>query len=110
MFLVHANRLKFYADSQLNVTQELLETINHNDPHYNVVIAFLDLRYNRSTRRYELKAKWRGFADERPTWEPHSIMIEDVPDMFQTFLDSFPNKDVVQRARDSLSRSREGEV
>ena len=81
VFLIHANRLKFYSDSQLNITQELLETIDHNDPHCNVAVAFLYLRYNRSNRRYELKSKWRGFADELPTWEPLSILIEDAPDM-----------------------------
>ena len=32
--LVHANRLKYYTDSQLNVTQELMNTIDYNDIHY----------------------------------------------------------------------------
>ena len=39
--LVHANRIKFFADSQLNITQELLDKINHNDPHYNTVTKFM---------------------------------------------------------------------
>lgn len=46
--LVHANRLKFYADSKLNVTDELLESINHNDTQYSVVTKILGLRYNKS--------------------------------------------------------------
>lgn len=31
--LFHANKLKFYADSCLDVSEELLDTVNHNDPH-----------------------------------------------------------------------------
>lgn len=30
--IIHANRLKFYADSKLNVTEDLRETIEHNSP------------------------------------------------------------------------------
>ena len=44
--LVYANRLKFYADSQLFVTQELLNTIDNNQPHYNTIIKLLDLEYD----------------------------------------------------------------
>lgn len=36
--LMHANRLTYYADLQLNVTQELLDIISHNDIHFSVVL------------------------------------------------------------------------
>ena len=52
----HSNRLKFYADSSLNVTQTLLDTINHNEVHYNTVTKLLDLRYNRTTKQWEVQA------------------------------------------------------
>ena len=42
--LVHANFLNFYAESQLNVTQEILDTIEHEDPYYNIATKLLDLR------------------------------------------------------------------
>ena len=45
--LIHANRLKFYSDSQLDVTETLLDTVAHNNPHYNTVHALLDLRYDK---------------------------------------------------------------
>ena len=105
--LVHANRLKFYADSQLNVTQELLDTIDHNDPHYNTVTKLLDLRYNRSTREYEVQAKWRGFSHEEPTWEPLANLHEDIPEMLENFLQAFSNQGTADRARCSLRRHEE---
>ena len=101
--LVHANRLKFYADSQLNVTQELLDTIDHNDRHYNTVSRLLDLRYNRAKKCYEVQVSWRGFSHEEPTWEPIYNMEEDIPDMLRKFLESYPDKGKVQRALSSLA-------
>lgn len=42
--IVHANHLKFYTDSHLNVTEELLGTIDHNSTYYNTIAKMLDLR------------------------------------------------------------------
>ena len=42
--LLHANRLKFYADAQLDVSEELLDTVAHNNSHRNTVEKLLDLR------------------------------------------------------------------
>lgn len=44
--LILANCLKFYADSELNVKEELLHTIDHNNAQYNVVPKLLDLHFN----------------------------------------------------------------
>lgn len=42
--LFHANRLKLYADSKQHVSEELLDSMDHNDPHLNTVEAILNLR------------------------------------------------------------------
>jgi len=99
--LVHANRLKLYSDSHLNVTEELKDSIDHNNPRLNTVTKLLDLRFNQQSEQYEVQAQWRGFSYEEPTWEPFKIMQEDIPKMLNTFLAKFPNKDLVQRALDS---------
>ena len=65
--MVHCNRLKFYADSQLDVTETLLDTIAHKNPHYNTVEELLDLRFNENSAQYEIRARWKGFDDEEPT-------------------------------------------
>jgi len=79
-------------------TECLLDTIEHSNPHCNVVVNLLDLRFNDDTGVYELKAKWRGFDDEEPTWEPFSNMQEDIPDMLPKFLRTFHNQDLVNDA------------
>ena len=71
--LIHITRLKMYSDKHLDVTETLLDTIVHNDPHYQPVTKILDLRYNGDLEQYQVRCKWRGFADEEPTWEPFSI-------------------------------------
>lgn len=102
-FMVHNNRLKFYNDSSLDVTDELLKTIQHNHPHYNTVTKFLDLRYNKGQKQYEVLTKWRGFTDEQPGWEPLQIMHEDVPEFLETFLQSHENKELVSEAKTYLA-------
>eukprot|EP00173_Palmaria_palmata_P000654 Plantae.Rhodophyta-Palmaria_palmata.ctg13165.p1 GENE.Plantae.Rhodophyta-Palmaria_palmata.ctg13165~~Plantae.Rhodophyta-Palmaria_palmata.ctg13165.p1 ORF type:complete len:337 (-),score=45.86 Plantae.Rhodophyta-Palmaria_palmata.ctg13165:285-1295(-) len=100
--LVHANCLKFYADSSLEVTEELLDTIDHKQPRYNTVTKFLDLAYERTDRVWKVQTKWRGFDHEEPTWEPLDVMNDDVPEMLTEFLDAFTDQRKVQRARMSL--------
>ena len=97
--LVHAERLKFYSDSKLDITEELLQTVEHNDPHYYTVTQILDLRFNESTKNFEVKCKWRGFSDDEYTWEPFNIIREDIPDMLEKFLQNFSNQKLVNAAR-----------
>lgn len=99
--LVHANRLKRYADSSLEVTEELLATIAHNDPHFQKIEKMLDLRYSQDDGCYQVQCKWVGFDYEDPTWEPIEILCEDVPKMLDNFLSKFPKKDLAKKARES---------
>lgn len=99
---IHANRLKLYSDSTLNISQELLDTIDHNEIHYNILENILDLRFNSETGIYEVQAEWRGFDDEDPTWEPVSVIHEDVPDKLSKFFDTHPDKNLVLKAKGSI--------
>lgn len=101
--LVHANRLKFYADSQLNVSEELLDTIAHNDPHFQTIEQLRDLRFNASSETYEVSVQWKGFDHEEPTWEPLIAIHEDVPDLLSNFFTTFSNKETVRKAKATLS-------
>ena len=99
--LIHVSRLKFYADSQLHMTETLLDTIDHNEVHYNVVTKILGLRFNSLNNRFEVQCKWKGFGLEEPTWEPFANMREDIPDMLDKFLQTFTNQELVAAARAS---------
>lgn len=56
-----AKYVKLYANLHVNVTQELLDTIDNNDPHYQIVTKLLYLAYNRHVKEGFVQAKWRSF-------------------------------------------------
>ena len=100
--LFHINRLKFYADAQLDVTESLLDVVDNNEPHLQHVERLLDIRFNRAQERYEVKVQWRGFDYEAPTWEPLVTMAEDVPALLAKFLTRCRKKKLARAARASL--------
>ena len=100
--LVHVNRLKKYADSSLDVTEELLDAIHHNEPHYNTVERLLALRFNPAVEHYEVQVKWRGFDYEAPTWEPLAVMHEDIPKMLNEFLQTYGDQALAAAAQGTL--------
>ena len=100
--LVHVNRLKKYADSSLDVTEELLDAIHHNEPHYNTVERLLALRFNQAVEHYEVQVKWRGFDYEAPTWEPLAVMYEDIPKMLNEFLQTYGDQALATAAQGTL--------
>ena len=97
--LVHAERLKLYADSKLDLSEELLSTIEHNNPHYYAVTALTNLRFNEEKQIFEVKCQWRGFSNEESTWEPISNIREDIPDTLEKFLLSFRDQKLANAAR-----------
>jgi hypothetical protein len=46
-----------------------------------------------------LLVAWRGFAVREATWEPYSVMAEDVPDMVAKFMESHEDIDAVSEMR-----------
>lgn len=99
--MFHANRLRLYAEAGLNVTEELLDTVENNDPHLNKVEQLLSLRYNSATERYEVEVKWKEFDYEAPTWEPFGQMQEDIPDKLAQFLGSYHDQEMAAAAKSS---------
>ncbi|ETV69570.1 hypothetical protein H257_14806 [Aphanomyces astaci] len=81
---VHASRLKFYADCDLDVTSELLAHVAHNSEGFEVE-AMVDARYIPTTNVYELLIKWRGLQDVENSWDPADNIFADVPVMFKAF-------------------------
>ena len=101
--LIHANRLKRYSDRSLNITEELLGTIDNNSPHLQTVEELLQLRFNEENQQYEVRVKWVGFDYEEPTWEPLAVMQEDIPVLLAIYLQRHPDQELVNAARDSLN-------
>ncbi|POM74774.1 Hypothetical protein PHPALM_8212 [Phytophthora palmivora] len=82
---VHASRLKFYADSSLEVTEGLLRHVAHNREGH-VVDSLLAARCNAQEKRHELKVHWRGLSEDEDSWEPAAVFLQDVPVAVKAFV------------------------
>lgn len=75
---VHASRLKFYADSSLDVTEELLEHISSQG----IVLAiekFKSHRWNTAISDFEILVQWKGLEAIEDSYEPLASLARDVP-------------------------------
>jgi hypothetical protein len=74
---VHSSRLKFFADSSLEVTEQLLEHIGSQG----IILDVNAIRAHRwsSVRKdYEVLISWRGLAPIEDSWEPFKEIAKDV--------------------------------
>ncbi|KAG3138247.1 hypothetical protein PC128_g25610 [Phytophthora cactorum] len=69
---------KFYADSELNPTAELLELVSRQ----RMVLGVEDIhnhRFNDALVRWELQVSWMGLQAIEDSWEPLDVLAQDVP-------------------------------
>jgi transposase InsO family protein len=79
---VHASRLRIYKDREIDVkVKEHLQFHNRMFEVYKI----LDQRTNEG--RKEVLVQWRGFEAAEATWEPLESIMEDVPQLYQEFVD-----------------------
>ncbi|OWY97132.1 hypothetical protein PHMEG_00032417 [Phytophthora megakarya] len=76
---VHASSLKFYADSELDVTEEFLELVGNQGMLIGVE-EFVDHRFNKTAQRWELFVSWLGLQAIENSWEPLTTLLQDVPE------------------------------
>jgi hypothetical protein len=81
--VVHSQRLKFYHDESLRLTEHILRYAKQDKQTYDID-RLLDLKSNGSS--YDVYVKWQGFDEQESTWEPIEVLYEDVPLMLYDFL------------------------
>ncbi|OWZ16601.1 hypothetical protein PHMEG_0009585 [Phytophthora megakarya] len=82
---VHASRLKFYAISQLNVTEEILELISSQG----IILAvneFKKHRWNSSIKDYEVLVSWKGLESVEDSWEPLKSLATEVKVLLDQYI------------------------
>ena len=75
---VHPSRLKFFANSSFNVTEELREHIASQG----IVLAVEELlahRWHSEKKDYELKVRWKGLEEIEDSWESLTSLKVDIP-------------------------------
>ena len=86
--LVHATRLRFYADSKLNVTEELVEHLSKDGRwlHKYEVEDIIGHQFNKSTMSWELHVKWLGFSHIENSFEDITFLFQDAPDLVVAYI------------------------
>ena len=80
---VHAQRMKIYADSSLNVTEDIKNSAAYDAMSY--ISELVDWREN-DDGKLEIKVRWLGFEEDQDTWEPAKNLIEDIPLILMRYL------------------------
>ena len=94
-FHAHSSRLKFYCDKDLNITADLKFQITHDEMRYKIE-KILD--HSLIEEEYKFLILWQGFDKEDATWEPISVLLEDVPVLLKTYILKLDNKDNLKKA------------
>ncbi|KAE8908713.1 hypothetical protein PF001_g4709 [Phytophthora fragariae] len=81
---VHGSRLKFFQDSSLNVSEELVEHVANQGIVLGVE-AIVGHRINPDTAKKELLVSWTGLEAIENSWEPLEVMLHDVPTKVQQY-------------------------
>uniref|UniRef100_H3GV27 Integrase catalytic domain-containing protein n=1 Tax=Phytophthora ramorum TaxID=164328 RepID=H3GV27_PHYRM len=84
---VHGSRLKFFEDSSLNVSEEIVEHVANQG----IVLGvdeIVDHRINPDTAKKELLVSLTGLAAVENSWEPLEVMLQDVPTKVRQYADA----------------------
>jgi glycosyltransferase A (GT-A) superfamily protein (DUF2064 family) len=83
-------RLKFFADSDMDVTVPLQDRITQQDNKGDEFIPeqILEYEFDKQDKEHYFKIQWTGFSELENTWEPVSVIYEDCPDLVESFLET----------------------
>ncbi|CAB1109830.1 unnamed protein product [Ectocarpus sp. CCAP 1310/34] len=77
---VHVARLRFYADSELNVTSDLKDVFQHSfGQGEHEMESILNIGPAHDGSGYLVRVRWAGFEEDEDTWQPLSDIYQDAP-------------------------------
>jgi hypothetical protein len=89
--IVHAERLKYYSERDLEITEELRNQIAHNADTL-VIESIKDIKYNNEYDRYLILVKWKNFEDDENSWEYIEEVWETTESIVKNYLKKKDNK------------------
>ena len=76
--IVHGDRVRFYDDSKLNITEEIKTQFSHDNSSFEVK-EFRDARVDPETGKLQFLVSWKGFTEADDSWEDLENLHLDVP-------------------------------
>jgi hypothetical protein len=92
---VHAERLRYYSDSMLEVTVELKDIIAHNGTGY-LIESIVDHEHRNG--EWCLYVNWLGFEELEDSWESLRELHQDDPAAVKRYLRSLKDEDETHMA------------
>ena len=81
----HAKRLKYYIDSSLHISEEIVTQVKHDNGQYDVKQIVDHRCANSHLNKWELLVQWEGYAGE-DSWEPVVQLYRDAPNMVKAYV------------------------
>ncbi|KAF1317985.1 Dynein heavy chain, partial [Globisporangium splendens] len=100
---VHGSRLKMYADSSLNVNEEMIQHVSTQGIVLGVQ-AFKQHRYTEQLKRWELMVAWQGLEHVEDSWEALNDFHKGIPSKVQLYTASSDSQ-ALKQAVDWLQRT-----
>ncbi|OWY97837.1 hypothetical protein PHMEG_00031534 [Phytophthora megakarya] len=79
------NRLKFFADRDLEITEEFLEQVAFQGIML-CVRKLIQHHWNNTSRCYEIQVGWHGLEAIEDSWEPLLALHKDVKTLVQAYV------------------------
>ena len=98
----HAARLQLYREAARGRVEELAEQATHGEGGH-LVEAIRACRLSPASHQWEVQVKWYGLDEVEASWEPAEVIQEDVPTLFQLYLDAEPDDPDRRRMMDALA-------
>jgi hypothetical protein len=95
-------RLKFYHDKLLNVTEDFIEHVAHNQSGFEID-TMNELRKCPVPLLYEVNVSWRDFSTAEATWKSLTALHEDCLVLLAQLLSKLADQDLATAARHTLS-------
>ncbi|KAE9127003.1 hypothetical protein PF007_g5779 [Phytophthora fragariae] len=97
-YIVHGSRLKFYADSSLDVNEEMLAHVGNQG----MVLGVQDITsHRRENGVWQLMVSWEGLQSEEDSWETLVSLNKDVPVRVEQYVQDSGDA-ALQRAHSAL--------
>ena len=98
--IVHISRIKHYADSLVGTKVQMEDIAEFNDRVWYAVDKIKDLRFEND--KFEVLVAWRGFTAASDSWEPLTMIFEDVPSKVRDFIKRRRSSVTLRKAKASL--------
>jgi hypothetical protein len=88
----HTSRLKFYCDSDLDISCELEAVIAEDEAREDTyeVEAIRDIQFDSVAGQFMALIAWKGYDEEEQTWELLSEIFSDIPECVLSSIERMP--------------------